>query len=182
MARPIEVETPLRVAFASARDILLDDPGAVFNAASTVHEQHRARISTELSVDLGAGASVHQDVTLQLGFAQSTETGVVVPVVWRAAGRERLFPTFKGELEAFEARTGTRLRLNGTYTLPLGVIGRIGNGVVGWRLARRSLEELLERLARRIEAEAERRQSARGQSALNPSSPPEWQRSEMYIG
>jgi hypothetical protein len=170
------------VAFAQVREVLLDDSGAVVSDASTVDEQHRVPIATELSVDLGAGASVHQDVTLRLGVAHSTETGVVVPVALRAAGRERLFPTFEGELEAFETRTGTRLRLNGTYTSPLGVIGRIGDGVVGWRLARRSLEDLLERLARRIEAEAELRHSARRQSGPKPVAPPEWVRSEMYIG
>ena len=183
MARPIEAAIPLRVAFAQVRDVLLDDPGDVFSEAFTVDEHHRPRIPTELSVDLGAGASVHQDVMLHLGVAQSTETGVVVPLAWQAAGRERLFPTFNGELEAFEADRGTRLRLNGTYTVPLGFIGRIGNGVVGWRVARRSLEDLLERLARRIEAEADRRlESVLRQSTPKPDSPPEWERSELYIG
>jgi hypothetical protein len=183
MQRSIEVATPLRAAFAQAREIVLDDPGAVFSEALAVDEQHHPRLPAELSVDLGAGASVHQAVMLKLGTAQSTDTAVLVPVAWRATGRERLFPTFRGELEAFEARSGTRLRLHGIYTVPLGVIGRIGNDVLGWRLARRSLEDLLARLARRIEAEAERRlEFVRLQSSRNPVAPLEWERSEMYIG
>jgi hypothetical protein len=183
MQRPIEVATPVPVAFARARDVLLDDLGAVFGEAFTVDGQNRSRIPAELSVDLGAGASLHQDVRVQLGVAQSTVTGVIVPVAWHASGRERLFPTFKGELAAFEAHTGTLLRLDGTYSVPFGVIGRIGNGVVGWRLARRSLVALLERLAGRLEAEAERRrQAAVRRPPRNPVAPPDWERSEMFIG
>jgi hypothetical protein len=182
MRRRIETSTPLGVVFARAREVLLDDPGAVFSDALTVNEQHRPRLPIDLSVDLGAGASVHQQVMLHFGIAEATDTGVVVPVAWRATGRERLFPTFSGQLEAFEAHTGTQLRLSGIYTLPLGAIGRVGDGVVGRRLARHSLEELLGRLARRIEAEAARRlDSARRRSAPRPASP-EWERSEMYIG
>jgi hypothetical protein len=182
MQRPIEASTALRAPFAEARGVLLDDPGAAFSAA-LIAEQHDRRITTELGVDLGAGASVHQEVILQLGDARSTERRVAVPVAWQAAGRERLFPAFNGQLEAFESRPGTRLRLKGTYTVPLGVIGRIGNGVVGWRLARRSIEDLLARLARRVEAEAKhRRESVRQRSAPKPSSLPAWERSELYIG
>ena len=114
-----------------------------------------------LGVDLGSGTSVHQEVLVHLGVAQTTETGLVVPVAWQATGRKRLFPTFTGELEASEADDGTRLRLHGTYTVPLGVIGRVGNGVVGWRLACRSLDALLAGLGRQLEVEVDRRRATR---------------------
>jgi hypothetical protein len=157
MERSIEASTTIPLAFARAREVLLDDPGAVFNEAHTVAERCARRFRLELRVDLGAGASVHQEVTLQLGAARSTETGLVLPLAWQAKGRERLFPTFDGELEASEARTGTGLRLRGAYTVPLGVLGGFGNAVVGRRLARRSLGALVERLAWRLESAAERR-------------------------
>ena len=116
---------------------------------------------------------------MHLGVAHATETGLVLPVAWQATGRERLFPTFDGELEASEADDGTRLRLHGTYTVPLGVIGRFGDGVVGWRLARRSLDALL----------AAARTATRGRGGSAPPlesvprpSAPKWERSEIYIG
>ena len=71
----------------------------------------------ELSVDLGAGASVHQQVILKTGprpghrHRRRDARGLA-----GHGGRQRLFPTFSGELEAFEAQTGARLRLSGTYT------------------------------------------------------------------
>lgn len=189
MERTIEVSTPLRVAFAQAGDVLFDDPGAVLSEGPTVDERDATRFRTELSVDVdvdvdaGAGAGVHQDVLLQPGIARSTETVFVVAMAWHAAGRERLFPTFRGELEVSRAGTGTRLRLSGAYTVPLGAIGRVGNGVVGWRLARRSLHALLERLAWRLESEVERRRRSAGwRLPPGPVAAPEWEHSEIYIG
>lgn len=183
MERSIEASTTIPVALARAREVLLDDPGAVFNEAHTVGERRARRFRLELSVDLGAGASVHQEVTLQLGVARSTENGLVLPLTWQATGRERLFPTFKGELEASEARTGTGLRLKGAYTVPLSVVGRFGNGVVGRRLARRSLGALVEQLAWRLESEVERRlDSVGGHREPNAVALHEREHSEIYIG
>jgi hypothetical protein len=173
MQRPVEVSTSIRSSFAQVREVLDVDPGAVFGDAATHRTHQDLSTRTELSVDLRAGASVHQQVLLELGRSRSTESGVSIPVSWRATGRERLFPIFTGELEASETATGSRLRLHGAYTVPLGVIGRVGNGVGGWRLAHRSVVGLLERLARRLEAEADGRRSAVA---------PEWDRSEIYIG
>ena len=134
-----------------------------------------------MSVDLGAAASVHQQVILKLGLARATDTGVVMPMAWRATGwrsRETARSTASSE-----AQTGARLRLSGTYTVPLGVIGRVGHELVGWRLARHSLEGLVAWFAERIEGEATRGpDSVRGQPALIPAAYPAWERSEMCIG
>jgi hypothetical protein len=78
---------------------------------------------SELSVDIGAGASMHQKVMAELGVAHSTETRFVVAVAWHAEGRERLFPRFNGELEPAESGGGVPLGLNGVCTVPLGAIG-----------------------------------------------------------
>ena len=180
MERLIEASTTIRVAFARAREVLLDDPGVVFSDAYTVQDRRAKRFRSELRVDLGVGTSVQQEVTLQVGVARSTETGIVLPLQWRPTGRARLVPVFKGELGASEARTGTELRLNGTYSVPLGVFGRFGDGVIGRQLARRSLGALVERLGWRLESEVERRLDSvghRGPGALHDHG-----RSEIYVG
>ena len=170
MQRPIEASTWIGAGFAH---------GAVFRDAATAGALQHQRTRTVLGVDLGAGASVRQEVLLHLGAAQPTETGLGLPVAWQAAGRQRLFPTFTGELEASETDHGTRLRLHGIYTVPLGVIGRVGDGVVGWRAARRSLDALVARLGRQLEIEVDRRR--RSTPTPEPAAP-EWERSEIYIG
>jgi hypothetical protein len=183
--RPVEVDLsrPARAEFARLRDVLLEDPAAVFSEAQTVAARHATRIRLALSVDLGAGASVHQEVVLRLGVAQPAEIGFVVPVAWRAVGRGWLFPAFIGELAVSKACTDSSLRLSGTYTVPLGVVGRLGDRVVGWRFARRSLEAFLDRLAERLETEVERRRQSAPWSSPDSVAPPEWDRHpEIYIG
>jgi hypothetical protein len=162
MQRAIEAATTSRVAFAPARGVVLDDPGVVFGDARTADEGRPRHFRTELTIDLGSGASVHQEVMLQLEDPQLHEAGVVLPVRWRATGRERVLPAFDGALELTPVRRGTSLRLKGAYTIPMGVVGRFGDAVGGRRVARRSLSALVERLARRLQTEVERRRDWSG--------------------
>lgn len=157
MERSVEAETEIRVAFARARRVLLEDPGAVFSEFRNPGAQRDRRFLVELAVTLGAGASAHQEVEVLLGIARTTDAGFELPLRWGPTGRERLFPRFIGQLTLSEVRTGTRLALSGSYTVPLGSIGRFGDGVVGHRLARRSLKTLADLLGHRLQAEVERR-------------------------
>jgi hypothetical protein len=182
MARSVEVTTVSRVAFARARDVLVDDPGAVFREVHTVGDRRQRRLAAELSVDIGAGTSVHQNVSLQLEDPRSVADGFVIPVAWRATGREHFLPAFNGELRASEARDGTCLRLEGSYTVPLGAVGRFGDDVFGQRLARRSLSALLERIAWRLESEVEWRAALANLRDPNPLDLQETQHPEIYIG
>lgn len=175
MQRPIEVATCIGARFAHVCEILTNGSDVVFGDDAATHQDSPTR--TVLTVDLGSGTSVHQEVLVHLGVAHTTEAALVVPVAWEATGRKRVLPSFAGELEASEADDGTRLRLHGTYAVPLGVIGRIGNGVVGWRLACRSLEVLLVGVGRRVEVEVDRRR----RTVADPVTP-EWEHSEIYIG
>jgi hypothetical protein len=93
---------------------------------------------------------------------------VVLPLRWRASGRDRLFPVFDGRLEATAAPggAGTVLSVVGVYTVPLGPVGRFGDGLIGRRLARQSLTAFLEDAARRIDAGAHHRTTS---EAWHPS-------------
>ena len=183
MERSIEASTKIRVPYGPVFRILLDDPGAVFTETHTVKERRERHLRIELGVNLGAGASVHQEVTLQLGVPRLAKDGVVLPVAWRATGRERWLPTFHGELEASAAGADTRLRLNGAYTVPLGLVGKFGDGVLGRRLASRSLRTLVERLACRLESQAQPRPSSEGwHRAPDPAELREEAHSEIYVG
>jgi hypothetical protein len=169
--------------FERAREVLMTDPGAVFGETRSMDEDRTRRFSMDLGVNLGAGASVHQAVTLELGRPQAVGGGLMLPIAWQATGREGFFPTFEGELVTSGAPAGTRMELTGTYTVPLGVIGRFGDGVLGRRLARSSLEALVQRLAARLEFEAQsQRTSAKGNSTPRPVVLREQAHSEIYVG
>ena len=157
MERSVEASTTIGAAEARVRQVLLDDAGVMFRETHAVDGSRGRQVGTELSVDLGAGASVRQRVTVHLGAPRSTGSGLVLPLSWKAAGHDALLPTFDGELVVSRAGAGANLRLRGTYTVPLGALGRVGDRVVGGRIARRSLAELVERLAAGLEGEVERR-------------------------
>jgi hypothetical protein len=169
MHRTIEATGSSRVAFGRAEKVLLDDPGAVFGDARSIEGKRDRRFHTDLSVDIGAGASVHQMVDVQLGVPKPVAGGFVFAVQWEATGRELLLPTFRGELALLAGAPGVRLRLHGTYSVPLGAVGKFGDGVIGHRLARRSLVSVLDRLTRRLESEVRRRSgSTRWAPELQP--------------
>ena len=86
-------------------------------------------------------------------------------------------------MELSEVRQGTGLRLAGRYTVPLGAVGRFADGVLGHRLARRSIEMLVESFGRRLEAAVERRlETAGGNMYPRRLTMGEYERSELYIG
>jgi hypothetical protein len=174
MERSIEASATIGVACARARRVLLEDPGVVFTGHHAANRRRLAHYELDVSVGLGAGASVHQQVALELAASRSTETGLVQPLSWQATGRGRMLPRFDGTLELSPVRAGTCVRLVGTYTVPLGTVGRFGDGVIGHRLARRAMTELVERLAVHIEAEVVRR--------LGPDAAHPQDHSEMYVG
>jgi hypothetical protein len=183
MQHAIEAATTTRVDFAPVREVVLHDPGVVFSDARNADERRPRDLRTELTIDLGSGASLHQEVRLQLDDPQLHETGIVVPVRWRATGRERVLPAFDGALEVAAVRRGTSLRLKGTYTIPMGIVGRFGDAVGGRQVARRSLSVLVGRLARQLETEVERRRDSlvwEGES--NPVTMREQEHPEIFIG
>ena len=183
MQRGIEVAAATRLAFARVREVVLDDPGVVFSDARTADERPPRDFRTELTIDLGSGASMHQEVSLQLDDPQLHEAGVVLPVRWRATGRERVLPAFDGALEVTAVRRGTSLRLKGAYTIPMGLVGRFGDAMGGRRVARSSLSALVERLARRLETEVERRRDSLGwQRESHAVTMREQEHPEIYIG
>ena len=90
MQRPIEVSSWIGAEFAHVGEVLADDPGAAFREAATAGAQQPTR--TALSVDLGAGASVHQEVLVHLGAGQTRESGLRAPGGLAGHGQEATVP------------------------------------------------------------------------------------------
>ena len=161
MKRGIEATTTLQVSFEQVRRALSDDPASVVvdrDAERSTDLDDVDRLRSELGVAVGATA-FRQAVDIQVGELRVTDADAVLPLHWRASGRDRLFPVFDGRLEARPgpAGSGTVLSVIGVYTVPLGPVGRFGDGLIGRRLARQSLTAFLEDAAGRIESDVHRR-------------------------
>jgi hypothetical protein len=157
MTRRVSASTTVRAAPARVREVLLDDPGWVFGEAYELKPTRLRRLTGELSVPIGSGLGVHQEVALRLGIPRTTSQGLVLPVAWEAIRREDVLPAFDGELLVSEDRAGTRLTLGGAYSVPLGPVGWLADRIFGRQLAGRSLHAFVDRLASRLDFEIERR-------------------------
>jgi hypothetical protein len=159
MQRFVEVSTPVRAPLGLARDVLGAEPTCLF--ADGVSQDHRRRreVRAELAVELGSGAAVSQEVLVAIGTARPGDDGdLSLPVSWRPVGHRRVLPGFTGEITvAVDGDGSTRLGLAGTYDVPLGHVGRFGDGLVGRRVALGTLTALVESAAARLDAEADHR-------------------------
>src|SRR5215210_6738263 len=155
MERTIEAATTLPTSIHEVQVLLLFDAGRLFGAVDDASGELRATLAVEVAE--GGGPGLHQEVAVELGSLHPRAGVLALAVSWEPTAWQRLFPSFTGELEASPHRSGTDLRLRGTYGVPLGPLGRFGDGIAGRRAARQSLSAFLEQIARRIDAEADRR-------------------------
>lgn len=161
MKRAIEASTTIEVPLEQVRQVLADDPGGVVAEHVEPEDRQARRFRSALGVDLGAGGGIRQAVVIDVGHLRTEGEETRLPLRWQAAGRDRLFPVFDGHLHARAAGPATTLLLvRGTYEVPLGAVGRFGDGLIGRRLARQSLTSFVEELAARLDAEVHRRMAS----------------------
>jgi hypothetical protein len=167
MDRQLQASASIRAPLAIAADLLRADPGAVFSDGPATDDQRRARrFTVPVGAPVGSGAAVEQLVDLEVGAVDVEGGTATVPVRWEPAGHQRLLPTFVGELVLRADGAGrTDVELHGSYRVPLGpVVGRFGDTLIGRRIARQSLGDLLGAAARRLDEVVDRRHDDRPRS------------------
>ncbi|HEX6421150.1 MAG TPA: hypothetical protein VFZ77_21785, partial [Acidimicrobiales bacterium] len=158
MKRGVEATTTVHAPFEGVRTVLSEEPAIVMAGDLPAPERRSRQFRSDLGVDLPTGGAIRKAVDIEVGPLESANGTASVRLSWRASGRDRLFPVFDGHLEIRpEGNDATRLRVHGTYTVPLGPVGRFGDGLVGRRIARQSFESFLEDTAARLDAEVHRR-------------------------
>lgn len=105
------------------------------------------------------GGSIAKPVELVFALQPDEHEGGrghdAMQIAWRAQGR--LFPDFHGALRLRIASVETTLlTLEGAYQPPFGPAGRVVDALVGRRIARATMGELLGRIAAELEAREER--------------------------
>ena len=99
-----------------------------------------------------AGIPVHKRVTVELGEPVTTSTWTVIPLNWKATFPERLFPTMTGKIELAPVDKGTtRLTVSGMYSPPLGRLGQQIEETLMRGVAKATVKELAESIAKRLE-------------------------------
>ena len=148
MERWVTAKTAIGMPFEAASEVLVGDPAALLPDGHRVDPSRGPVVA--LSVGSHSGAAVGQDVVLSLGAPCSAEGESWVPVEWEPVAHAQVLPSFRGVVELIDGPDGTELAISGTYDVPLGVVGRFGDGLVGRRVAEQSVRTLLEGMARQL--------------------------------
>lgn len=106
MKRMIAATESVHASQERCQAVLLDDPGTLLGDASTAEDRRFRCFRSVLSVDIGSGASVRQEVEVRMDAPRPDAPAdtVVLPLRLHATGRSTLFPTFTGELTASPAK------------------------------------------------------------------------------
>lgn len=145
--------------YPQVRDLLIEDPLALFDAATRAASSRAESIASELCVDLG-GIRVATEIKISLeDMDESFSRAMSVPVTriqlaWRAAAMPHLFPIMKAEISVYPlTATETQLDFSGLYEPPLGVVGVALNAVIGHRIAEVSVHRFLGNVAHYLRTE-----------------------------
>jgi hypothetical protein len=103
---------------------------------------------------VAAGLSVNKPVTLEARCIESDGAPDAIGISWTPQGTTA-FPRFEGTLTVAAEGEASRLALTGNYAAPGGIAGAAFDAVVGRRIARATIEALLQQL--RVAAEADYR-------------------------
>ena len=174
------MSTQLRAALRDVRTVLRAEPARMLD--ERLDPDRGCSVRVTLKVQVGAGCELAREVIVRLGDLTDRDGRIEVPLGWGVVGAERLFPAFDGLLFADDDGSNSRLGLEGAYRIPLSVVGAVGDGVVGHRLARASLSTFLEGAARRIDDEVDRHRRSSPPSATQYVIDLREIGSEHYIG
>jgi hypothetical protein len=122
--------------------------GGMANAAYRDGESLRDRI--------GIGGSeeplIAKTVRIEVGLPRSGEMETDVPIMWEATGTPGLFPTMEGDVVISSLGEDlTQLTFRGSYTPPLGSLGRAIDRTLMHHVAEASVKDFIDRIAASIE-------------------------------
>jgi hypothetical protein len=119
-------------------------------AAYREGEELRARIG------LGEPPLIAKTVRLEVGQPVAQGGTTVLPIVWEATGTPGLFPRMEADLVVAALGPGlTQLALRGSYSTPLGLIGRALDRALLHRVAEASVKGFVDRIARALQVHQE---------------------------
>ena len=166
MERALEATVRVEAEPEPVIEILSSDPAGILTGMPSPDTE---AFAAEIAVELGAGTTLAHEV--DVAFGRLPDAGAVgrFGLSWRAHDHQGALPAFGGDLEVHPDGKGSRLHLSGHYSLPLGPVGGFGDRLLGHRIARRSVQALLEAAGARIDAELAQKHNDDGSIARPPT-------------
>lgn len=118
-------------------------------------------LRTRLGV--GGDPALAKTVRIRVREPRRGASEIVIPVTWEASGAPGLFPSMEADIVA--AALGpdlTQLAFRGSYTPPLGLVGRALDRTLLHRIAEASVKGFVDRLAHSLERDEHLEQATEG--------------------
>ena len=154
--RQIRVFDYVNKPYERVRDALMSSAGPTFARATTRAAARAESVASQLHVTIGA-LEVATDIEINVHkVAETPGSGRMSPVTrltfeWKAKQSPRLFPLMHAELAVYPL-TGseTQLDFSGHYDVPLGILGKGVDAVVGNRIADASIHRFVTDVAEHL--------------------------------
>jgi hypothetical protein len=144
----IEIPRPM----AEVEAELLESPGS-WSAAPARDAETRGE---ELLAEVGfgpPGARIGKRVELQFAEPVRFPSKTILPMSWKPAGLESLFPRLEADIEVGElGPERTQLSISARYTPPLGSLGRVLDRALLHRVAEATVKDFLDRAGQILSA------------------------------
>lgn len=150
MDKPIDTRTTVRAALALAQAALEEHVCELFDGRRAPGQPPRS-FHASVSVQLGTGTTVEQEVEVHAGRVCERDDGALTMALRWVPERSRAFPSFDGELRVLPGRGRRTLELEGSYHVPFGPVGLVGDVAAGRRVAQRSLDQLVVEVGRQLD-------------------------------
>ncbi len=144
----IEHEVEVNLPIGSLEAVVLDRFADAESLGTPVY-----RKGEELRSKIGIDGPIAKEVVLNLGHPKITNSGLAIPVTWRATGAGLLFPRLTGEIEISRRSVDkSRMRIQASYDPPFGWIGDVLDRLLLERIAQITVTDWLERVAGSLES------------------------------
>jgi hypothetical protein len=126
---------------------LLDSPGYWSTEPARDAEARGQQLLAEVGFG-PPGARIGKRVELQFGEPVRFPSKAILPMSWKPAGLDSLFPRLDADVEVGElGPERTQLSISARYTPPLGSLGRVLDRALLHRVAEATVKDFLDRAA-----------------------------------
>lgn len=136
---------------ATVEEALLRDPEQWLPGLAVRAEER----GQDLLVEVGFGSPgrrVARSVLIEVGEPMRFPSRTVLPMTWKAASKESLFPTLEADLEVgVLGPNRTQLSVSARYKPPLGAVGRAIDKTLLHRVAEASIKDFVDRVTERLQ-------------------------------
>jgi hypothetical protein len=153
MAHPVEIRCYDYVnrPFDEVRDQLLDNPIELFHSATHVASRRANSLGAALHINV-AGVEFGKEIDIVILGEAIVETArdgrVELRLEWKATKTPGLFPVMQGTLAAYPiTSTETQLDFSGSYSPPMGLMGKAIDALVGRKIAEASVHSFVAEVA-----------------------------------